>query len=481
MKQTSYLLMIMAAVEAGKILVYSPSVSYSHLIMNGRIADTLVKAGHDVVMFIPEYVKATSKFDETLAKIVRMNNIKLMARRQELEYLKDYGFDAAFTEQIDFCGVGVIRYLGIQNLLWISSTPLMETVSYNLGVPSPTSYVPVVEESDNGDTMSFWRRALNMYMYIGTIYIHRRGTDLTTEVFRKIDPDFPHVREIAANASLCFVNADEMFDLPRPIIHKLIYIGGLHISNPKPLDEKFNTVMNKGKKGVVIVSLGTVVPFHVLPEGVKLGFANVVRSMPDYHFILKVSKGDTSTSSFFENGSNCDFIEWLPQSDILAHPRLKLFVTHGGINGLTEALLRGVPLVVIPMFGDQFRNGRNVEKRGVGKVLPKWALSEDAIRAAIQEVLNNDSYKQNALRMSKLMQTKPFSAEERLVQWTNFALKNGALDVLHVEGSRMNSIAYFNIDVIAFILLIMCLISTAVAKLLLAIRRRYLIEKVKKN
>ncbi|VDK59097.1 unnamed protein product [Cylicostephanus goldi] len=34
---------------------------------------------------------------------------RLMARRQELEYLRNYGFDAAFTEQIDFCGVGVIR------------------------------------------------------------------------------------------------------------------------------------------------------------------------------------------------------------------------------------------------------------------------------------------------------------------------------------------------------------------------------------
>ncbi|KAE9412257.1 hypothetical protein Angca_009446, partial [Angiostrongylus cantonensis] len=54
---------------------------------------------------------------------------------------------------------------------------------------------------------------------------------------------------------------------------------------------------------------------------------------------------------------------------LLAHPRLKLFVMHGGINGLTEAMLRGVPVVVIPVFADQFRNGRNAERRGVGKVV----------------------------------------------------------------------------------------------------------------
>ncbi|KAK6044573.1 hypothetical protein COOONC_17922 [Cooperia oncophora] len=56
-----------------------------------------------------------------------------MARREELEPLRNYGFDAAFAEQIDFCGIGVIRYLGIKNLLWISTTPLMDAVSYNLG------------------------------------------------------------------------------------------------------------------------------------------------------------------------------------------------------------------------------------------------------------------------------------------------------------------------------------------------------------
>ncbi|VDM71813.1 unnamed protein product [Strongylus vulgaris] len=81
-----------------------------------------------------------------------------------------------------------------------------------------------------------------------------------------------------------------MFDLPRPIIHKNIYIGGLGISDPKPLNEEFTAIMNKGKKGVIIISLGTIAPFHILPENVKKGFANVIKSMPDYHFLLKVSK-----------------------------------------------------------------------------------------------------------------------------------------------------------------------------------------------
>ncbi|ETN79846.1 hypothetical protein NECAME_09601 [Necator americanus] len=64
-----WLLLLVVNVDSGKILVYSPSISFSHLISNGRIADALV-------MFIPEYMSETSTFNGTkYAKVVRMKNI----------------------------------------------------------------------------------------------------------------------------------------------------------------------------------------------------------------------------------------------------------------------------------------------------------------------------------------------------------------------------------------------------------------------
>ncbi|KAE9546532.1 hypothetical protein FO519_010256, partial [Halicephalobus sp. NKZ332] len=61
--------------DGAKILFYIPSISASHVIMNGKLADVLVEAGHDVVLFIPEYDKTITTNGTKLAKVWRMTNI----------------------------------------------------------------------------------------------------------------------------------------------------------------------------------------------------------------------------------------------------------------------------------------------------------------------------------------------------------------------------------------------------------------------
>ncbi|EFP00344.1 hypothetical protein CRE_18443 [Caenorhabditis remanei] len=489
MKLLLILLISLGTVNTGKVLVYSPSISRSHLISNGRIADALVDAGHEVVMFIPEYEPLTEFTGTKKAKVITLRNFKhilatryadfddfgklmltisrvgfmerlefentmadmcddLMKRRVDLEQLRDFQFDVAFSEQIDLCGVGVIRYLGIKNHLWISTTPIMDNVAYNLGIPSPSSYVPTIEDNDNSDRMNFWQRAFNLYMSTGTQIVNLLATDKTTEVFRKYVPDFPCVREIAANSSLCFVNSDEVLDLQRPTITKTIYVGGLGVSNEtKPLDEKFSKIMSKGKEGVVIVSLGSIVPFGDFPEPAKQGVLEAIKEMSDYHFLIKIAKKDETTKTLITGIPNIDLVAWLPQVDLLSHPRLKLFVMHGGINGLVETALKAVPQVIIPIFADQQRNGRMAERRGIGKVLSKLEVGKKNFKESVLTVLKTPSYKKNAIRIAKMMREKPFTPEDRLVRWTNFAIDHGVLEEFHVEGSRLSGIVYYNLDV----------------------------------
>ncbi len=62
--------------------------------------------------------------------------------------------------------------------------------------------------------------------------------DAQNEPFReKFGSDFPHLADLAAKSPLVFVNSEELLDFPRPILHKIVYIGGVVLENPQPLSQ----------------------------------------------------------------------------------------------------------------------------------------------------------------------------------------------------------------------------------------------------
>ena len=50
--------------------------------------------------------------------------------------------------------------------------------------------------------------------------------------------------------------------------------------------------------------------------------------------------------------------QWLPQQDLLGHPAVKVFLSHGGIHSIYEALYHSTPMVLLPIATDQFDNAR---------------------------------------------------------------------------------------------------------------------------
>lgn len=73
----------------------------------------------------------------------------------------------------------------------------------------------------------------------------------------------------------------------------------------------------------------------------------------------------------------------------IGHPNTRLFVTHGGQNGLNEAVYHGVPIVALPVFADQGDNARRAVDHGFGVSLDKDNITEDVVYAAITSVLND--------------------------------------------------------------------------------------------
>ncbi len=80
-------------------------------------------------------------------------------------------------------------------------------------------------------------------------------------------------------------------------------------------------------------------------------------------------------------------------------PRCDVVVTHGGFGTVMGCLAAGVPMVVVPVQGDQPRNAQRCADLGVGRVVGPEERTPDAIRAAVRAVLAEPSYRANAGRL----------------------------------------------------------------------------------
>jgi zeaxanthin glucosyltransferase len=92
-------------------------------------------------------------------------------------------------------------------------------------------------------------------------------------------------------------------------------------------------------------------------------------------------------------------VEYAPQLELLQ--KATLTITHAGMNTTLECLNNGVPMVAIPIANDQPGIAARVVWSGCGEALPVKNVNVPRLRTAIQKVLTEDSYKQNAVRLQE--------------------------------------------------------------------------------
>jgi hypothetical protein len=78
-----------------------------------------------------------------------------------------------------------------------------------------------------------------------------------------------------------------------------------------------------------------------------------------------------------------------PSFSVPAHPNVRVFITHGGLMGTMESAYSGVPMVGIPLFGDQFHNLRCFESEGIALTISYHSITKATVLSALKEVLDN--------------------------------------------------------------------------------------------
>ncbi|CAD5228143.1 unnamed protein product [Bursaphelenchus xylophilus] len=503
MRFLALLFLYVTCSEAFKYLVYNPKFGASHAMLVGKIADELAYAGHEVVVLqlniSPElkpghthksirlitrdldykFENPTKNFwvEEFTGFFNTLDMMKLIGSkfRGTCEYqLKDEGlmeelrnekFDVGLSETFDVCGYGIFEKIGLNKTVAIIGSSMFLPESSGLGIPTPTSFVP---DLFGRGIDGFSGRLKNFFTYfMGKQFIMPAFTGEIGKAFSLV-PGRPDYRELIARSSFFLVNADEFVDYPRPISHKYINVAGYGMrramAKTGELDGEFKKVFEKAQKGVIYVSFGSMMQSSLMPDAFKQAFIEAFASFPEVQFIWKYENASHNVAAGIENIVTGT---WLPQREILAHPKTLAFLTHAGMNSVTEATYSGVPMVCLPVFAEQPRNADMVVRKGIAVQLEKSKLTKEAIQKALKEIIENKSYKEKSQKLSKIIRDKPQSPEERIVKACEFAAKYELHEHLDLPGRTLGVIEFYNIDVIALLIVLPII---AVFMILIALR-----------
>ncbi|MER5650323.1 glycosyltransferase [Streptosporangium sp. NPDC002524] len=107
-----------------------------------------------------------------------------------------------------------------------------------------------------------------------------------------------------------------------------------------------------------------------------------------YRFI--VSKGPLHEE--IKLADNMWGAEFVPQTKII--PLVDLVITHGGNNTTTEALHFGKPMILLPLFWDQYDNAQRVHELGYGVRLATYAFSDEELTGALERLLGDTALRE---------------------------------------------------------------------------------------
>ncbi|KAH8292130.1 hypothetical protein KR054_006005 [Drosophila jambulina] len=292
-------------------------------------------------------------------------------------------------------------------------------------------------------------------------------------LYRKYFPkiaDKKPLSEITRNFALMLVNQHFTLAPPRPLAPNVIEVGGMHISQqptalPQDLEE---FIQGSGEDGVIFFSLGTHVRGNTLTEGTHVRGNTLSEDrlkvlLETFESLPQRILWKFDDEQLAGKPSNVLIKKWFPQQDILAHPKVKLFITHGGLQSTVESINYGKPMLGLPFFADQFRNMEHVSQQGLGLVLNFKEMTTEEFKDTILRLLEEKSFDVMARTIAARYRDQPIKPLENAIWWTHYILRHKGATYMRVAARELDFITYHNLDVLGSILLVICIVFSVAA------------------
>ncbi|XP_063700663.1 UDP-glycosyltransferase UGT5-like [Culicoides brevitarsis] len=478
------LLTLFAAVriDSHRILAIFPTPSISHQVVFRPVIQKLAARGHHVTLLTPDpfgphenitiinlnflyedwkemdfvQIAELNPFDMVHILVTKM--YEMMQKIMELDQVqpilrKEKEFDVVICEFLGYTPMYAFAHLYQVPLIGMTSLDMSPSEHSSIGnvihsVLHPHTAFPFFGDLTFGERI----QAVYMSLIMKYYFVPTFGGKFDELIYKYFGRDFPNSYDMTRKASLAINNAHPALGFTRPIVPTTIQVGLLHVKEPKPLPTDLEVIMETSERGVIYFSLGSNVKSANLKKDQFETFLKVFARLP-YDIIWKFEN-----ETMYGKPKNVVIRKWLPQQDLLAHPNLKLFITHGGQQSMEEAVDRAVPLLCIPFFGDQEMNSKKIEHLGIGRRLLLNNLSPKTFEASIQEVINNKKYKEAILELRDVVKDTPLSGVDTATWWIEYTIRHNGTRHLRYQGLNFPHWKYYYLDVAAFTIAVLLVV-----------------------
>lgn len=412
------LLTLFQCLDAASILFFIHVNSYSHRVSVWPLAEELASRGHQVTFIsahqpkdpnpnITEIVpKSLEKHMYEISKAIFDVTVRVSkSQNNMINDMFDYAYDGcvvlydspefkswlASNPTVDLviidncvcveCGVGLAYKLNARHMVF-SAIPSMPHEYDSFGYTPESSAVPELEVGPPTRPMGFFTRVWNSLMSLRWWFTYNFYylSKIDKMIRDKLDvgPEMPAIDKIASNVSLVLYTGDAIIEYPRAMPPNHINVAGLHLKEfKKPIPkvsrcskiahfnicsiglisklliaifQEIESFIGRGEDGFVYISFGSLVNSHRMPNHIKQRFFDVIKSFPRLRFLWKWN-GEMEK----EIPQNLMLGKWFPQNDLLAHEKIRAFVTQAGRPSSVEAIWNGVPMISFPILVSRTR------------------------------------------------------------------------------------------------------------------------------
>lgn len=477
---------VVGDVAAYNILFFHNAGTRSHLHVMFPIAEELLERGHTVTgaFFSPSGIQHPNYTEILLPDIVTeamtslskvmmeqgsetsILNYRILSRAyaswdyildRAVEFMQNPHFQSILQQKFDMIveigGLGsfLAEVLDCPITIVMPAGP-MHTITNYLGTPFNPAHQAVLSSKMTDPTV-FSQRLANVALYLGFgLFSKVTSYAITSGLRSRLGYEGPSITEaMASRTQLLLANSHVVTHPPIPLMESVVQIGGVHIKPSKPLPPDLQQFLDAAPQGAILVSFGSAIQPSSMTEEKRQIFLDTFKALD----LPIIWKWDAEVSGL---PPNIMVSKWLPQQDLLAHPNLKVFVTHGGLLSTMEAIHFETVIVGIPFGNDQVPNLLRAEQHNIGIMLTWENLNAQSFTAAIRRAMEDREMSTSMKKYSRLFKDVEVHPRKKAAWWIEYAIRNNGTQFFRPASLQLSWYQYLMLDMMAFVLVVLTLL-----------------------